>query len=104
MENLKWLEKEISSYNGQKVVVITHHMPSYQFIDSKYKGFPGNSAFANHLEGLPKKYSNVKLWIFGHTHSSFDSELNGCRFVCNPRGYDSFGNPENKNFTKEKVI
>jgi len=106
MNNLKWLEKETTGLeeSGKDVVVITHHMPSYEFIDKKYKGFPGNSAFANHLETFPKKHPNVKLWFFGHTHSSCDVVMNGCQFIANPRGYDRYGKPENALHTKNKVI
>ena len=36
-----------------------------------------------------------KLWVHGHTHSSFDYNIHGTRVVCNPRGYEDHDlNPE----------
>ena len=26
------------------------------------------------------------LWVDGHTHDSFDYQVDNCRVVCNPRG------------------
>jgi hypothetical protein len=44
-----------------------------------------NAAYVNRLEHLMGPA--VSLWIHGHTHTSFDYEINGTRVVCNPRGY-----------------
>jgi hypothetical protein len=42
--------------------------------------------------------SRVALWVHGHTHDSFDYEVNGTRVVCNPRGYARNGINENVGF------
>ena len=31
--------------------------------------------------------SPIKLVIYGHTHKFYSKEINGIRFVSNPRGY-----------------
>lgn len=74
---------------GQKVVVVTHHLPSFQSIDAKYKsGTRGdvNGAYATELfEDIAD--TKPDLWIHGHTHASKDYMLADTRIVCNPRGY-----------------
>ena len=40
----------------------------------------------------------MKLWVHGHTHDSFDYEVNGTRVLCNPRGYAKDGRNENARF------
>jgi len=75
-----------------KKVVITHHSPSFKSVPEKYKGSKLNYAFSSNLESI---MYNVDLWIHGHTHTSFDYHLNGCRVVCNPYGYNGIEtNPE----------
>jgi len=32
-------------------------------------------------------HPQIKLWIHGHTHESFDYMVGDTRIVCNPRGY-----------------
>jgi len=79
-------------------IFITHHLPSHNLINDKYKGFGEvNTCYASNLDHL---LYNADIWIFGHSHSSFDKILNGCRCISNPKGY---GN-ENKEYDPEKII
>jgi hypothetical protein len=49
--------------------------------------------------------SGPDLWVHGHTHTSFDYEVNGCRVVSNPRGYfQRDGSWENSRFDPALVI
>jgi len=70
----------------QKLVVISHHMPSFKLIDKEYRKYaylhPG---FASELDYLIKY--PVSYWIFGHTHRPSDTTINGVRLLCNPHGY-----------------
>lgn len=85
----------------EPVVVITHHLPSYESIADKYKGNLTNSAFASHLDHLIVK---SKLWIHGHTHSTIDYRIGDTRVVCNPRGYFKYGSFENPEFQENFTI
>lgn len=62
-----------------------------------------SAAFASHLDRLVAK---ADLWVHGHTHDSFDYEINKCRVVCNPRGYPNWrmGRYENPAFDPAKII
>jgi len=66
-------------------VVVTHHLPHRQSIHSKWEGDPLNPGFASDLSRLVRP--PVRLWVHGHTHESFDYQVNGTRVICNPRGY-----------------
>lgn len=83
-------------------VVVTHFAPSVQSIHPQYNA-PSlavvNPYFCNRDEGTISKL-NPKLWIHGHTHASMDYVYEGCRVVCNPRGYRR----ENREFDPGKVV
>jgi hypothetical protein len=68
--------------------MITHHLPSYDLIDEKYKTVNLNSVnqcFASNTDNLIKE--PIILWIFGHTHQPTEKIINGIKCVANPIGY-----------------
>lgn len=73
----------------KKVVVLTHHCPTYDIIIDKYLNDPDNinSFFANKdLISLFGK--NVKAWICGHTHGCKTIDINGTIIATNTFGYE----------------
>lgn len=85
-KDVNWLNEQIAKYSEEKVIILTHHAPSYKNTwDSKYDGKPTNSVFASHLEYMFK--DNVKLWCYGHTHYCNDQMINGIRLFSNQYGY-----------------
>jgi hypothetical protein len=70
---------------GQKVVVLSHHLPTYKNIDVTYKDHPCNSAFATNLEYLIA--DPIVLWAHGHSHYSVENKINDVLVVSNPFGY-----------------
>jgi Icc-related predicted phosphoesterase len=74
-----------------KVVVVTHHTPSHKSIHPAY-GYDTlmNGGYHNDLDQLILDNPNIKLWIHGHTHNSFDYNIGSTRVVCNPRGYHKY--------------
>ena len=89
--NVWWLKKEINESKEEKVVVVSHHLPSLQFISDKYKGHSMNNAFVTDLEYLIKK--PVVAWIAGHTHSCKSFTYNDVQCEVNSKGYphESYG-------------
>lgn len=63
-------------------IVVSHHLPSYGSVPERFRKDSLNAAYATELN--PK---GVKLWMHGHTHDPCDYEKDGCRIVCNPKGY-----------------
>lgn len=31
--------------------------------------------------------SRIDAWIYGHSHTNIDTEIDGTRIICNPMGY-----------------
>lgn len=79
---------------GQKTVVVTHHLPTYKAIAPEFRDKPLNSAYASEL--FDKIYdSEPDMWVFGHSHTSTDFTINKTRLRSNPRGYSPHGiNPD----------
>jgi Icc-related predicted phosphoesterase len=97
-----WLVNCLSEPFDGKTVVVTHHGPSRRSVSEKYGEMPLNAAFASDLEFL---MLHVDLWIHGHTHTSRDYEVAGCRVICNPMGYPTaFGSQENEEFNPQLVV
>lgn len=97
-----WLANKLLNESVEgSTVVVTHHCPSWASVAPKYRSDHLSACFASRLESLMGKSD---LWIHGHTHESFEYELNGTRVICNPRGYVLHGVIENPNFEIMKVV
>ena len=73
----------------KKIVVCTHHSPSFQSVHEQYKTeFLMNGAYHSSLEEPIMDRPQIKLWTHGHTHHPFDYMIGETRVVCNPRGYE----------------
>lgn len=99
-ESLEFLMDEVE-YDG-KVVVVTHHLPSFQAIDPEYRRSTINAGFATELSNIIKFNPQIKVWVHGHSHGSFDTMIGECRVVRNPLGYTQYN--ENPNFKHDFVI
>lgn len=78
------------------ILVVTHHAPSMKETSSpKNVSNPGSSAFATDLLG-DASWSEVKAWVFGHTHFTTQFERNGIKVLSNQRGYVLPGSREEK--------
>jgi hypothetical protein len=88
-----WLAAEIAACEeaGQPAVVLTHHMPTFGLVASKYAGCGDlNRYFASACDALIRE--PVRAWIAGHSHTGrtihYDA-AGGRTITCslNPRGY-----------------
>jgi len=82
-------EIKIQKYTGKKVVVITHHLPSFESIHGDFKGSNLNGAYASELSSdiVELGDDQPELWIHGHVHDNMDYMIENTRVICNPRGY-----------------
>ena len=82
-----WLYEEIQKATaiGEKCLVLTHYLPSYQLIAEKYKGDWMNSCFASHCDDLIHR--PVAAWICGHSHVGKKIGINNILVALNPYGY-----------------
>lgn len=99
--NLAFIEKAVSKSDAEKIVVVTHHLPTFAAIDGRHKGDVLNAAYATEL-GNYIADSRITAWIYGHSHHSIDMTIGNTRLVSNPLGYVFCG--ENSNFNDSAVI
>jgi predicted phosphodiesterase len=80
-----WLEARMAeSKPDEKLVVITHMVPSMRSTADRFRDKLTTAGFSSHLDHLVER---TDLWIHGHTHDSYDYRIGRGRVVCNPRGY-----------------
>jgi predicted phosphodiesterase len=91
---------------GEKVVVFTHHSPSFMSRSPNIKPGPLDYAYYNDcgLEELMLDYEPL-VWIHGHSHFPVDYMIGNTRVVSNPRGYSYHkDNDEGLGFVGDLVI
>ena len=83
---LDFIKQSLVETTAKYIVVITHHLPTLEVVASHHKGSVLNSAFATELSRLIAD-SRIDAWIYGHSHTNIDAEINGTKVVCNQMGY-----------------
>lgn len=85
---LKFITEEIANQHelGRKVVVVTHHGPSWQSIDAYFHGDSMNAAYVSALDGLILDLQPA-YWLHGHVHCAHDYNIENTNVLVNPRGY-----------------
>lgn len=91
-DHSEYLRSQIQDSNDKKVIVVSHHLPSYYLIDEKFKHLNYNNCFASNMDDL--MFYPVKYWIYGHTHKQRIDNLGTVKTICNPIGHVG----ENPNF------
>lgn len=81
-----WLKESLSKIDTKKLVVVTHHAPSFKSIPLEYKQDILSASYASNLDDLVLD-SKATLWIHGHIHSQLNYKIGSTQVICNPRGY-----------------
>lgn len=102
--NLQWLAQKLEEHRDKTIIVLTHHSPSYKSISTMYKNCQGNSAFANNLVPFITQNTNIKYWLFGHTHATSNFVIGQTICCANPAGYNHFDQLENQEYKKNQII
>lgn len=90
-----------SKDENKRIIMITHHLPSYELIDPCYsKNGDYNQCFASACDDLIK--DPIILWIYGHTHTPNKQRINGIQCVANPIGYP--GELAKPNYAQYSII
>ena len=99
-----FLEDTIENNSNNNNIIISHHVPSNDLIDVKYKNsgmIQYNQCFYADMDYFIEKNKNkIKCWIYGHTHTPSYNIINGIPFLCNPIGYPN----ENSKIDLQKNI
>lgn len=86
-KSFRWLEYTLDELTHDKIVVLTHHAPSFQSIARRFKGSFSNGGFANDLDEFIMDRPKIKVWAHGHCHNSSDYNIGSTRIITNPLGY-----------------
>ena len=86
--SLLFLKDELQKHkhDGSTVLVLTHHLPSFQLIAPQYKNSGMNHLFATNLDDLFRDYT-IHHWICGHSHSPVQKTIENTKVWMNPVGY-----------------
>ena len=99
--NLAFIKQSVMESDADKIVVVTHHLPTFAALDERHKGSVLNTAYATEL-GNYIADSRITAWIYGHSHHRTDLMIGNTHLVSNPLGYVFCG--ENTNFDDSAVI
>lgn len=81
-----FIEKAVSESNAERIVVATHHVPSFALMAEEFKDSSINGAFTVELGGMIAE-SRINCWIYGHSHRNIDKMIGSTRCVSNQLGY-----------------
>lgn len=98
LENATFMQ-QVMPQVGEDDIVMTHHLPSWRSVPPQFAGDWLNCYFVNDVEPAIVA-AGPRMWIHGHTHTTFDYSIAGTRVVCNPQGYPG----ENLGFVKGLVV
>ncbi len=86
---LAFVKRAVEESDAEKIVVVTHHLPTYAVADARYRNAL-TSAFATEL-GNYIASTRVNVWIFGHSHYNTSARIGGTMLLCNQLGYVDYG-------------
>lgn len=87
---LKYFQTTIDSNKDKKIVIVSHHAPSYLGSPLKYTGdYYFSGGYASDLSEFILN-NPIKFWFNGHSHDRFDYMVGDTRVITNPRGYFNY--------------
>ena len=88
-ESLNFIQKEIDNNKQEKLIVVTHHVPTLENYPEEYLNSPINNGFATELKGFIMQ-NNIDYWIFGHHHKNVSEfKIRNTKMLTNQLGYVS---------------
>ena len=103
-ESKNYIDYVCKGFFDHRIVVLTHHAPSWKCIQPKYKMSLVNAGFASDLDNFIMTHANIKLWAYGHTHYDKDFMLHDTRIYSHQCGYEGMDAGLYENFKPDKII
>jgi Calcineurin-like phosphoesterase len=100
--SLRFIKDELKKPFSGSIVIMTHHVPSYDCITDKYKDSKLNSAFVTDLNYLIEGNPQIKYWVCGHSHDFNETKIGNTMVIRNPLGYLECG--EEVDFQRDYTI
>ena len=83
---LAFLKESVGRSVAEHLIVVSHHVPSFQLMSSEFEGSTLNGVFTVEL-GDYISQSPIEYWIYGHSHRNIDVSIGQTRVVSNQLGY-----------------
>jgi 3',5'-cyclic AMP phosphodiesterase CpdA len=101
-ESMAFIEQELAQVVDEKLVVVSHHCPTFMNYPPQYKGSALNEAFAVELFDTIAA-SAIDYWIYGHHHyNTLGFNIGNTKLLTNQLGYVQLG--EHGLFKKDECI
>ncbi len=98
----QFIETAVAAATASKIVVASHHVPTFLHYPPKYKSSPVNEAFATELHDFIDR-SSIEAWIFGHHHVNMSEfRVGNTRMLTNQLGYVKQG--ENRGYRQDAIV
>ncbi|TXL72714.1 hypothetical protein FHP25_24505 [Vineibacter terrae] len=81
-----WLQARLSARASGTTIVVTHHAPTPDSIEPRFRNDSLSPAFASDLSALMHRHA-PPLWLHGHTHYNVDYAVGATRVVSHQWGY-----------------
>ena len=98
----RFITESVVQSKVDHIVVVTHHVPTSLAIAPQHVGSPLNSAFTVEMGNFIAD-SRIDFWIYGHSHTNIDAEIEGTRIMANQLGYIAHGE-QNNGFRNNKYF
>lgn len=97
----RFLTDSVKLSKAKHIVVVTHHVPSFELMAEEFKGSVLNGAFTVEL-GDYIANSPIEYWIYGHSHRNVNKVIGKTQCLSNQLGY-VFQN-EHQSFSRNSYI
>ncbi len=85
---LAFIEKAISESDAQKIIVLTHHVPTQLCTAAEFQNSTINGAFTVELANFISNH-RIDYWIYGHSHRNIKAQIGDTLILSNQLGYIS---------------
>jgi predicted phosphohydrolase len=85
-KSIDFINKVLDENKNKKIILLTHHLPTFHLIHKKYKNYSSNIYFASDLDHIIFN-NHILCWICGHTHMKMNITLGKTKLLINPIGY-----------------
>lgn len=85
---LAFIEQAISESDAEKIIVVTHHVPTQLCTAVEFKNSTINGAFTVELGEFIADH-RINYWIYGHSHRNIKAQIGETLIMSNQLGYVS---------------
>lgn len=82
----QFIIESVEKSDAEYIVVVSHHVPTSLAVAPQHHESPLNSAFMAEMGNFIAD-SRIAYWIYGHSHTNIDAEIEGTRIMANQLGY-----------------